>query len=190
MSWRRHIFNSMYRVGRPIWSTPVPPEIRAVVEGERAWPPGRALDLGCGTSGNVRLLAQHGWDATGVDFSGAAIRRAEKDADGVAGATFIEADVTALTEVGITGPFDLVIDNGCFHTLSAHGKRAYVAQVAAVMPAGATLLMWEGIHIGATEIVDLFSNDFVVEDIKDKAFTIEHLKRQIKKAKWYTLRRR
>lgn len=65
MSWRQVLFDTIYRIGRPIWDIPTPPEIIDVVEGAHALPPGRALDLGCGTSPNVAYLAQHGWEATG-----------------------------------------------------------------------------------------------------------------------------
>ena len=37
-------------------------------------PPGRALDLACGTGRNALWLAQHGWSVTAVDGSASAIR--------------------------------------------------------------------------------------------------------------------
>jgi len=191
VSWRRIVFDALYRLGRPIWDIPVPEEIHAVAEGPEALPPGKVLDLGCGTSGNVTYLAQHGWDALGVDFSAAAIKKAEKSAGGLAGATFVQGDVTKLTEQGITGPFDLVIDNGCYHSLSAADKTAYIREVAAVMKPGAQLLMWEGIRLRPNEIPERFSVDFVVEQITDKDFVTKRFGRQISiDAHWYRLRRK
>ncbi|MGB8389124.1 class I SAM-dependent methyltransferase, partial [Mycobacterium sp.] len=149
------------------------------------------LDLGCGTSGNVVYLARHGWDATGVDFSAAAIKKAVKGARGLAGATFIQGDVTKLTEQGITGPFDLVIDNGCYHSLSGADKPAYIREVAAVMKPGAPLLMWEGIRLRPNEIPERFSADFAVEQITEKDFVTKRFGRQITiDAHWYRLRRK
>ena len=78
--WRRVLFDVLFRLGRPIWDTPTPPEVRDAVEGPSALPPGRGLDVGCGTSPNVAYLAQHGWDATGVDFSPKAIQLAKRKA--------------------------------------------------------------------------------------------------------------
>jgi SAM-dependent methyltransferase len=189
--WRQILFDTLYRLGRPIWDVPVPEEIHTIAEGPKALPPGKALDLGCGTSGNVAYLASHGWDATGVDFSAAAINKAGKDAGGLAGATFIRGDVTKLTEQGITGPFDLVIDNGCYHSLSAAGKPAYVREVAAVMKPGAPLLMWEGIRLRPNEIPERFGADFDVERITDKEFVGKRFGRQFTiDAHWYQLRRK
>lgn len=191
MSWRQALFNTLYHLGRPIWDTPVPDEIRAVAQGEDALSPGRALDLGCGTSGNVAYLARHGWDATGVDFAAEAINKARKNAEGVAGATFVEGDVTQLTKQGISGPFDLVIDNGCYHTLSAAGKLAYVREVVGIMKPGAALLMWEGIRIRPDEIPERFSAEFTIEENTDKTFVVKRFGRQIDiNAHWYRLRRK
>ncbi len=44
-------------------------------------PPGRALDLGCGEGSDVVWLAEHGWDAVGVDISPTAVRRAQSAAE-------------------------------------------------------------------------------------------------------------
>lgn len=99
MSWRRTLFEGLFRLGRPVWDVPIQPELRATIEGAAALPAGRALDLGCGTSTNVVYLAQHGWEATGVDFSATAIRLARKSAAGIVGTRFVEGDVTKLRQL-------------------------------------------------------------------------------------------
>lgn len=43
--------------------------------------PGRALDVGCGEGGDSIWLAQQGWQVTGVDLSGTAVRRAAEAAE-------------------------------------------------------------------------------------------------------------
>lgn len=191
MAVRHVLFDVMYRIGRPIWDTPTHPELKDLIEGERALPPGRALDLGCGTSPNVAYLAQHGWEAIGVDFSGIAIKKARHNARGIQGASFAVADVTRLPDSGITGPFDLVIDCGCYHSLAPTGRTAYVPEVAAVMKPGALLVMWEGLMVADNEIPDRFGDAFAVERIEPKSFTIHRFGRQFTNnmAKLYVLRR-
>ena len=118
MSWRRMMYSLMYRFGAPRWDTNItPPEVVAVIEGAAALPAGRALDLGCGTGTNVIYLAQHGWETIGVDFSPVAIQQARQKAKDTPGATFVEGDVSQLSHLGIQGPFDFVLDIGCFHGL-------------------------------------------------------------------------
>ena len=118
MSWRRMMYSLMYRFGPPRWDTSItPPEVVAVIEGAAALPAGRALDLGCGTGTNVIYLAQHGWETIGVDFSPIAIQQARQKAKDTPGATFVEGDVSQLSHLGIQGPFDFVLDIGCFHGL-------------------------------------------------------------------------
>ena len=108
-------FERAYRRGRTPWDTGVTPQ--EVVEEASAMEPGRALDLGCGTGTNVLWLAQHGWTAVGVDRSPIAIESARRRADWTSGAMFVEGDVTRLAELQVDGPFDLILDIGCFHGL-------------------------------------------------------------------------
>lgn len=77
--------------------------------------PGRSLDLGCGEGGDVLWLAEHGWDATGIDLSETAIDRAKAAAAerGLDRARFAAADLGAWIEdphrvAAAAGTFDLV----------------------------------------------------------------------------------
>ena len=69
----------LYFLGKPRWDTnQTPPE---VIETFHSLPShGVALDLGCGTGTNVIFMAQHGWQATGIDFVAQAIRTARRKA--------------------------------------------------------------------------------------------------------------
>jgi cyclopropane fatty-acyl-phospholipid synthase-like methyltransferase len=141
--WRRLWYAVMYRTGRTPWDTGVtPPEVVDLIEGAEALPPGRALDLGCGTGTNVVYLARHGWTAVGVDASGQAIDRARRATSDVSGATVIKADVTRLGASPIDGPFDLVLDIGCFHSIAPSRRDDYAAGVAALTRSGATLFVF------------------------------------------------
>ena len=194
MSWRSIKYNVMYRLGAPRWDTGItPPEVVSIIEGATALPPGRALDLGCGTGTNVIYLAQHGWKAVGVDFSPTAIQRARKRATDTPGATFVEGDVSKLSYLGIQGPFDFVLDIGCFHGLSYQSRENYVKEVAHVPRPGALLMIWAiassrspllpGVPaLHEKEIAERFGQDFTLERIQAGEGRW--------KANWYTLRRR
>lgn len=72
-----------------------------------SFPPGSAIDVGCGEGRNSIWLASLGWDCVGVDFSQVALERGRRSAES-AGATvdWIEADILTY-EPGRT--FDLVL---------------------------------------------------------------------------------
>jgi SAM-dependent methyltransferase len=54
-----------------------------LVETASSLPPGRALDLACGTGRNALWLAQHGWNVTAVDGSPTAIEILRQRAAGL-----------------------------------------------------------------------------------------------------------
>ena len=120
---QRFIFDLWYLLGSPPWDTGVsPPELMEVIQSR---PSGRALDLGCGTGTNAITLARHGWQVTGVDFANRAIRIARKKARQERLQVDLRVDdVTRLDD--IQGPFDLILDMGCFHNLSLDGKQNYL----------------------------------------------------------------
>lgn len=144
-------FRAAYLLGFKPWDSGVPPpELIAVVEGKDALPAGKALDIGCGTGTNTVYLAQHGWDATGVDFVPRAIRAARKKAVAAsASPRFIVGDVTRLTELSVGVGYDLLLDLGCFHSIPDAGRDAYVSGATDVARSGATMLMFCFVRRGA-----------------------------------------
>ncbi len=128
----RIAFNLWYFF-HPPWDSGIsPPELLAFLGN---LPAGRAIDLGCGTGTNLITLARLGWQVTGVDYALRAIHEARKKMRlaGVA-ADLRVGDVTRLD--GITGPFDLALDLGCFHGLTEPGRQAYLAQLDRILAPG------------------------------------------------------
>lgn len=178
----------LYLSGRPPWDSGVPaPELAREIAGR---PPGRALDLGCGTGTNVRYLAEQGWQAAGVDFVPQAIAQARRKTRGLeARVTLRVGDVTRLAALALPGPFDLALDMGCFHALEPAGRERYTAGLAALLkPAGRYLLyafqpdaarqLW---GLTREQVTAEFSAGFTLEDYEQG---------QGRPSAWYYFRRR
>ena len=136
---RRLFFQIYYYFRRPPWDTGItPPELMDFIEANL---PGRALDLGCGTGTNAITLAQNGWQVTGIDFVNRAIQVAQAKAhQGNLDIDFQTRDVTRLDD--LTAPFDLVLDIGCFHSLSDADKKAYVHNLRRLLAENGTFLLY------------------------------------------------
>ena len=137
------VYRIMYRVGFTPWDTGgVPPELSALVEGPDALPPGRALDIGCGTGTQAVYLASNGWQVTAIDAVPRPLARAR--ARGEAAGVSVDwtlADVARLDRLGLAPGFTLVFDRGCFHGLDDSQRAACAAAVTNLAAPGATLLM-------------------------------------------------
>lgn len=122
---------------RPPWDSGItPPELFDFIASH---PAGRAIDLGCGTGTNVLTLAQHGWQVTGVDFVPKAIRAAKRKLKAAKlHADLLVGDVTNLS--GITGPFDLALDIGCFHGIE--NKSKYLDELNRLLARGGHWLLY------------------------------------------------
>jgi cyclopropane fatty-acyl-phospholipid synthase-like methyltransferase len=133
---RRLTFDLWY-LFRPPWDRGIsPPELFDFIADHAA---GRALDLGCGTGTNVITLVQHGWQVTGVDFAARAVRKARRKLRQAGLQADVRlGDVTRLE--GISGPFDLALDMGCYHGIPEHG--AYLAQLKRVLAPGGYWLLY------------------------------------------------
>lgn len=135
---RRLQFQYWY-YGQPRWDTGIsPPELLEFI---REHPPGRAIDIGCGTGTNVITLARAGWSVTGIDFAPRAIRLAGRkiEATGVHAELLVQ-DATRLRQ--ISGPFDLALDIGCFHGLPQDGQLNYLTQLEGILAPGGFWLMY------------------------------------------------
>ena len=161
ISW---LFELQYLLGQTPWDTDVtPPEVVELVAGG-GLPPGRALDLGCGTGTNTIYLACKGWEAVGVDFSALAIRWARRKARRAkVRCRFYRADVTDLSF--LQGPFDLVLDVGCLHSVPPAGWERYAAGLARLVRPGGLYMLYAFTHRGVTpeEARRLFAAAFAVE---------------------------
>lgn len=136
---RRLHFNFSYIFHRAPWDSGIsPPEL---VEFIHTNPSGRAIDLGCGTGTNAITLARSGWNVTGVDFSEIAIERARQKAGAAKQEiTFLVNDVIRLPEA--IGPFDLVLDIGCFHGIALNLWPAYLNTISRILVPGGTWLLY------------------------------------------------
>ncbi len=149
-------FNYMY-LNNPPWDTGItPPELVDFISNT---PPGRALDLGCGPGTNAVYMAKKGWEVSGVDFVGRAIRTARKKAkhEGV----FIDFRLDDVTRLkGISGPFDLILDIGCFHNLSDTDKNIYIRNVDRLLALQGTYLIYTFIKSNPSQKNGITDQDF------------------------------
>jgi 2-polyprenyl-3-methyl-5-hydroxy-6-metoxy-1,4-benzoquinol methylase len=148
------------------WDTQVtPPEVMEFID---RTPPGRALDLGCGTGTNAVTLARHGWRVTGVDFIPKAVlaARAKAARSGFA-IDFLVASVNDLS--ALSGPFDYALDIGCLHSLKPDDRMRYAAHLSRLLRPQAWYMLyawlprpWEGgvAGISAEEVGSLLPEDF------------------------------
>ena len=135
--FRRLTFSLWYFFDPPWDSGISPPELLDFIENHS---PGKAIDIGCGTGTNVITLAEAGWQVTGVDFVPRAIKMAKRKVKkvGISAELYVR-DVTDLK--GISGPFNLVLDIGCFHSLG-ESKVDYLSELGRILAPGGHWLMY------------------------------------------------
>jgi cyclopropane fatty-acyl-phospholipid synthase-like methyltransferase len=163
-----------YIVGAP-WDRGQPPrELTQLIEESRL-EACRVLDIGCGTGTSVVYLASRGFEASGLDISSMAIRKAKRNASsqGV-NCRFYRLDFTdreAVISAGLS-TFDLLIDIGCYHSLSPEDRDRYAASLLHVSRVGTTYLLWAFLQgsgqgfgppgVDRHEVEDQFSKNFKV----------------------------
>jgi SAM-dependent methyltransferase len=190
MNVSRVFYNSMYRITKPDWDRDsVPPEITTLIE--KFDRPGRALDLGCGTGTNSIYLAQHGWRATGVDFSPKAIELARGKAQRAGVKLDLHlGDVTRLDF--LRGPFDVILDVGCLHGLDRESRTRYAERLRRLTQPGSKFLLFGfarpvsfgRYHLGQDEMRALFESAFTFDSVRPA------INRDREDVVWYDLTRR
>jgi len=165
-----------YLVGAP-WDTGEPPgELTELVDKGKL-EPGSVLDIGCGTGTVVVFLASRGFKASGLDISRVAIRKAKsKAARRDVNSKFYRLDFTDPKELALAGlsHFDLVIDNGCYHSLSTEDRDRYASSLLGVSRVGTVYLLWGFLRGSMTgfgppgieynEVEDRFSKNFRIRE--------------------------
>ncbi|MBT5018659.1 methyltransferase domain-containing protein [bacterium] len=128
-----------YETGNIPWDSELPSaELFKVLE-EYSIPPGRAIELGCGTGTNAVALAKLGWKVTAVDCVEEALVEAKSKADAdQVNVDWIAADVQ---NFGVAlGPFDFVFDRGCYHCCRRVDLSGYLKTLENMTRTGAYML--------------------------------------------------
>ena len=197
---RKLFFEFQYRFAKPPWDSGVtPPEVVSFIEKNPAR--GRAFDVGCGTGTNSIFLARHGFTVVGVDYSSKAIAtaRAKSQRANIA-IDFHVADVTHLDSLGVSEPFDFVLDIGCFHGIVPEGRQRYAEQLARLTHRDSVFMLYAISprppqtrnrlmpfrNVGATpdDVLKIFSSDFTLDHIEQGS---DRLERQ---SAWFWFRRK
>jgi SAM-dependent methyltransferase len=139
MNWFRKFFFNIWYYRRPPWDSGVsPPELMDFISSN---PPGKALDLGCGTGTNVITLCANGWQAAGVDFAKRAVQIARKKAEQRGVQPVLEVrDVSQ--PLGLQDQYNLILDMGCFHSLPEDARPGYFQNIHHYLLPGGTFLLY------------------------------------------------
>jgi len=145
---------------------------------------GRFLDLGTGPGTQAIQLAKRGFVVTATDLSENAIDKAKKLSSEV---NFVTDDF--LNSKLPDNEFDFIFDRGCFHVFDISQRQNYVNQIKRILDDNGILFLKcmsideknlpenEVPHkFSRQEIIDIFSNDFDIQSIKDSVFqgTLDH----------------
>lgn len=137
-------YKLLYRFGFTPWEHDhIEQPLVDLVEGKHALPPGRALDVGCGTGRDAVYLARHGWQVTGVDVVPRALARAgRRSADAGVTVRWVQGDISAPDTLDLGHDLTLLIDLGCFHGLRSTQRQRTADAMTKAAASGATLLLF------------------------------------------------
>lgn len=189
---RRLHFELRYLLNDTPWdSGETPPEVYQYLEDR---PPGRAIDLGCGTGTNVIALAQRGWEVVGIDVSRKAIAIARKKAERAdVEARFVRGDAALALEHGrVQGPFDLALDIGCMHALEEAERPTYTAQLSSLVKPGGTYLLYSFLGADA-DTASRWPTEAEIQGLVKEHFKlveVEHGQFRERASAWFQFERR
>ena len=139
---------------------------------------GKFLDLGTGPGTQAMQLSNQGFEVTGSDLSKSAIEKAKKLFQKV---NFVVDDF--LNSNLPENEFEFILDRGCFHVFDIKQRPNYVTQIKRILGKNGILFLKcmsieekdlpedKGPHkLSKSELTQVFSNDFEVENIKDTVY--------------------
>ncbi|MEW6034860.1 MAG: class I SAM-dependent methyltransferase [Chloroflexota bacterium] len=180
-------YEIVYRHFRAPWDIGAREELVCLVQDGRI-KPCRAIDLGCGAGANAIYLAQHGFDVTGVDYTKAAIEKAQARArDAGVRINFSVDDLTNLRHV--SGTFDFLLDYGTLDDLRPHQRETYLRNMLPLAHSGSHYLLW-GFEYPLRwweKLVPFYDVPFYPGEIEhrfDQYFEIEKIGGKIDYSKW------
>jgi SAM-dependent methyltransferase len=187
---QRLFFELLYFFKKAGWDTGIsPPELIDFLDKN---PPGRALDLGCGTGTNAITMHRYGWDVVGIDISSLAIHKARQKAKTVGvKIEFIQGDVAEFK--GVEGTFDFILDIGCFHAILSGSKGSYARNIRKYLRPNGTFLLYTWLKqeiVGdetlspENKLLNLFSGCCKCIDITRGVDWASH-----RRSGWFTFRR-
>lgn len=125
------------------WDSGLPSEGLSGFLQKHCLKPSRVLELGCGTGTNAIFLAKAGFTVTAVDLSEAALQQARKKAtQAEVSINFVQADVTALPDIG--PPFPFVFDRGTYHVVRTINLKGLQNTLERVVESGGIYLVLAG----------------------------------------------
>lgn len=93
-------------------------------------PPGKALEIGCGTGHNSIWLAENGFNTFGIDLCEDAISKAKARPNTTP--CKVRFDTLNFLEANLEdAPFSFAFDRGCFHTMNSADDREKFASLVA-----------------------------------------------------------
>ena len=111
---------------------------------------GKVLDIGCGTGVYATLMAEQGFQVTGIDFVATALEfakiRAKKAGLDI---SFIQADVTEWEQFE---KYDLILDSGCLHGINGQNRLRYRERILQWLGDGSSYVL---VHFGKRHPFDL-----------------------------------
>ncbi|GEM_PF-752490 len=126
------------------WEIDTPPnELVQLIESGRITPC-NALDVACGSGNYSIYLAKNGFDVTGVDFSKAALRLADKKVEKIGlekRVHLLHADVRHLSQVMRHKRFGFILDWSLLHHIAPDDFAAYTNQFSKLLQPGGVLLL-------------------------------------------------
>ncbi|MGK3999109.1 class I SAM-dependent methyltransferase [Sorangium sp. So ce1024] len=134
----QELYRSTPAESMPWYHEGLDPDLERALE-QRQIARGRALDLGAGPGTQALALAERGFDVTGSDLSHAAVEQAAaRAAQRHLAARFVQDDIL---DSKLDGPFDVVLDRGCFHVLPPERRAEYVRTLKRLVAPGGHLFL-------------------------------------------------